>query len=207
LKLSQIKLFTFNAGLFVLDPSVEDFLKSKDAISLDLGATAYINCKAMPAILSELVVKSKANAQSNAGLVAELKAELFKFSAEKQKMIEENAGIASQLHQHSLEVAAMRERAVDSTKTIEALRTENARLQTALKNAFTAPRTTVQMASGDDKLRQSYENLQKEFQKLRSQSIEAITSLKVLEDENEELREELDQLKSQFRNVATSKAG
>ena len=49
----------------------------------------------------------------------------------------------------------------------------------------------------DKKLRQSYEKLQKEFQQLRSQSAEAITSLKVLEDENEELRQELERLKNQ----------
>lgn len=200
--MSQIKLFTFNAGSFALDPSVEGFLKSKEAISLDFGATAYINCEAMPAILSELVEKSKADASSNAGLVAQLKAELGRFSAERQKMMGDNARLALQLRSHSLEVAALKEQAASSAKTIEALKSENARLQAALKNASIASKAIVQVASGDDKIKQSYEKLQKEFRSLRSQSIDAITSLKVLEDENGELREELDQLKSQSRKAA-----
>lgn len=203
MKLSQAKLFMFNAGSFALDPSVEVFLKSKDAISLDFGATAYINCEAMPAILSELVERSKADA-SNTDLVAQLKAELGRFADERQKMVEDNAKLASQLHSNSIEMAALKEQAASNAKTIEALKTENAHLQSALKNA--APKATVQVASGDDKLKQSYEKLQKEFQSLRSQSIDAITSLKVLEDENEELRQELDQLKSQSKKTAAPKA-
>jgi len=203
--LSQVKLFTFNAGSFALDPSVEHFLKSKEAISLDFGATAYINCEAMPVILSELVERSKANASSEAGLVAQLKAELGKFGAERQKIIEDSARLASQLRSQSLELTTLKEQVASSAKTIEILKAENARLQTALKNA-TVPKATVQSAPADDnKLRQSYEKLQKEFQNLRSQSAEALTSLKVLEDENEELREELDQLKY-AKNAATPKA-
>jgi chromosome segregation ATPase len=202
MKLSQTKLFTFNAGSFALDSSVEGFLKSKEAISLDFGATAYINCEAMPAILSELVEKSKADASSNARLVDQLKAELGRFNAEKQKMVEDNARLESQLRSNSLELAALKEQTAGNAKTIEALRADNAHLQAALKNA--TPKATVPVAP-DDKLKQSYENLQKEFQKLRSQSIDAITSLKVLEDENDELREELEQLKSRSKNAATAK--
>jgi len=203
--LSQVKLFTFNAGSFALDSSVEHFLKSKEAISLDFGATAYINCEAMPVILSELVERSKANASSEAGLVAQLKAELGKFGAERQKIIEDSTRLASQLRSQSLELTTLKEQVAVSAKTIEVLKAENARFQAALKNA-TAPKTTVQSAPVDDsKLRQSYEKLQKEIQNLRSQSAEALTSLKVLEDENEELREELDQLK-QSKNVAAPRA-
>jgi chromosome segregation ATPase len=202
MKLSQAKLFTFNAGSFALDPSVEGFLKLKNAISLDFGATAYINCEAMPSILLDLVERSMTDA-SNAGLVTQLKAELGRFSAEKQKMGEDNAKLASQLHSNSIEMAALKEQAANNAKTVEALRTENARLQTALKNEAKA---IVQVAPSDDKLKQSYEKLQKEFQSLRSQSIDAITSLKVLEDENEELRQELDQLKSQSKKAAAPKA-
>ncbi len=205
MKLSQVKLFTFNAGSFALDPSVEGFLKSKKAISLDFGSTVYINSEAMPAILSELVDRSKADASSDACLVAQLKVEIGRFGAERQKIMEESARLASQLRSHSLEMAAMKEQAAGNAKTIEALRTENARLQAALKDAAT-PNASMQAAPGDDKQKQSYEKLQKEFQDMKAQSIEAITSLKVLEDENEELRQELDQLKNQSKNAATAKA-
>lgn len=144
MELSQAKLFTFDASSFSLDPSVEDFLKSKGAISVDPGTTTYISSEAMPGILLELA------------------------------------------------------------RLIGILEAENARLQASIKNAR-AP--NLQLVQGDDKLKQSYEKLQKEFQALRAQSAEALTSLKVLEDENEELTQELELLKNHSKNAAAPKAG
>jgi chromosome segregation ATPase len=192
--LSQAKLFTFNVSSFPLDPSVEEFLKSKEAISLDFGTTAYINSEAMPSILSELVERSKTNTTSDADVVAQLRAEVGRHSAEKQKVTEENAKLA-------LQVATLKEQAAGAAGLIETLKVENARLQAALKNMPGSQ--SVQ----DDRLKQSYEKLQKEFQALRSQSAEALASLKVLEDENEELAQELERLKNQSKNTAAPKAG
>lgn len=201
--MSQAKLFTFNASSFTLDPSVESFLKVRGAISLDFGTTAYINSEAMPAVLSELVERGKTDASSNADLVAQLKAEVGRYGAERQKMMEDNARLASQIRSHSVEAAALKDQAAGAARLVEVLKAENARLQAALKNA---PATkTVQ--GDDDKLKQSYEKLQKEFQELRAQSAESLASLKVLEDENEELMHELDQLRNQSKNAAAPKAG
>jgi len=88
---------------------------------------------------------------------------------------------------------------------VETLKAENARLQAALKNVPAAPAT--QTAQGDVRLKQQYENIKKEFQALRAQSAEALASLKVLEEENEELTQELDQLRNQLKNAAAPKAG
>jgi phage shock protein A len=63
------------------------------------------------------------------------------------------------------------------------------------------------LSQSDDALKQAYEKLQREFQALRSQNAEALASLKVLEDENEELAQELERLKSQSKNAAAPKAG
>lgn len=46
----------------------------------------------------------------------------------------------------------------------------------------------------------SYEKLQKEFQNLRSQSVEAIASLEVMK-EDEELRVELDSVQAQAKSI------
>lgn len=183
--MSQVKLFTFNASSFSLDPSVEGFLKSKGAISLDFGTTAYINSGAMPAVLSELVERTKTDV-SNADLVAQLKTEVGRYGTERQKIMEDNARLASQVQSYSTEVAA--------------LKSEVVHLQAALKNAPASSQV-------DDKLKQSYEKLQKEFHELRAQSAEALTSLKVLEDENEELMQELELLKNQSKNAAALKSG
>lgn len=203
-ELSQVKLFTFNASSFPLGPSVEGFLKSKGAISLDFGATAYINSEAMSAVLSELVERSNTALSSNADLVAQLKAEVGRYGVERQKILEDNASLASQVQSYSAEVAARKEQVAGAARLIETLKAENARLQATLKNV-SAP--TPQPAQGNDKLKQSYEKLLKEFQELRAQSAEALTSLKVLEDENEELTQELDRMKNQSQNAAAPKAG
>jgi predicted nucleic acid-binding Zn-ribbon protein len=69
-------------------------------------------------------------------------------------------------------------------------------------------RRAAQTVQGKDELKQqSYEKLQKEFQALRAQGVKALTSLKVLEDENEELMQELDQLRNRLKNAAVPKAG
>jgi cell division protein FtsB len=53
-------------------------------------------------------------------------------------------------------------------------------------------------------LRDSYQKLQLAFQSLRTQNIEAIASLKVLEEENDDLRDELEALRSQARGASRS---
>jgi chromosome segregation ATPase len=205
----SVKRFTFNASSFALDPAVENFLKSKGAIAIDFGVMEYVNSEAMPAILSELVERSKLDAPSDADFAAQLKAEIGLVGAEKQKMMEDNVRLASELRSHSTEVAALKEKAEGTAKVIESLKAENMRLQLALKSAQQATPAANQAAGeSDKKLRQSYEKLQKEFQQLRSQSAEEITLLKVLEDENEELRQELEELKNQqaAKSASVSKA-
>ncbi len=200
---SNLKLYTFNAGSFTLEPAVEKFLRSKNAISLDIRASAYINPEAMPAILSELIEKLSINSSSNTDLVSDLKAEVCRIEVERQKLRDDNAYLTSQLESEQLEVSTLREKAANDIAVVEALKAENARLQAALKDArdTTANKTTASKIAtsitSDDKIKQSYAKLQKEFQLLRSQSVEAIASLKVLEEENEELRIALDELKNQ----------
>jgi phage shock protein A len=57
-----------------------------------------------------------------------------------------------------------------------------------------------------DVLKLAYEKLQKEFQALRTQNADALASLKVLEEENEELMQELENLRNQIKNAATPKS-
>jgi chromosome segregation ATPase len=200
-------MFSFNASSFALDPSVESFLKSKGAISLDFGYTAYVNAEAMPAILSEMVEMSKANASPNADLVAQLKAEVGRFGTERQKVIEDNIRLASQLRSCISEIAALKEKVDNTARIIDVLKAENLRLQ-ATKSTTTTTTITAAPATvpADPRLKESFEKLQKEFQQLRNQSAEAITSLKVLEEENEELNEELEHLRSQLKNAPSPKA-
>lgn len=198
------KLLAFNAGSFSLDGRVEGFLRSKGAIALDFGSSVYINSEAAAAILSELVLKAEASSSSVAGaeaMVATLQTELGRFKVERQKLTEDNAKLASQAKSLALEVAALKEQAAAWAKTIETLRAENQHREAAPKNP------PLQASAFDDKIRLAYEKLAKELQELRARNAEAITSLKVLEDENEELRDEVEALRAQARFAPAAKAG
>lgn len=200
----QGKLFTFNASSFGLDAKVEEFLRSKGAVTLDFGASAYVNSEAMPAVLSELLEKSSKVDSSAAGaeaMVAQMRVELGRFSSERQKLIDDNTRLAAQVKSLSAEISTLKEQISTSSRTLDALRAENSRL------AATKSLPASQPHMPDDKVRQSYEKLVREFQDLRSQSIEAITSVKVLEEENNNLREEIDALRAQAKSAPPAKAG
>lgn len=196
------KLYTFNASSFSLDAKVEEFLKARGAISLDFGSYAYVNSDIMPVLLTELLERPAAGSP-DAAVVGQLKAELTKFAAERQRLMEESARLASQLKTSGAENASLKEQVANNAKAAEALRAENARLKVA-----SVPSGPAQASSSaaDMMLKQSYERLVREFQQLRSQSIEAITSLKVLEDENTNLQEEIEMLRAQAKNASAPKA-
>ena len=188
------KLFTFNASSFTLDAAVESLLRSRGAIALDFGQSVYINSDLVPLIMAELVEKSSSAASEE--LVAQLKADIVRSEAQCQKMVEDGAGLVQQLNSAGAEVASLKEQLAGANRTIESLKAESARLQVAQKSAPAPAIDRVQ-----------YDKVVRELQQLKAQNAEAITSLKVLEDENEELREELDSLKGQAKTAPAPKAG
>lgn len=216
------KLFSFNAGSFTLDGSVEEFLKSRGAIALDFGSSVYLNSSSVASILAELASAARQQGKEEDGdahkqkqqqqqqqqaesVMAQLRAELQQFSLERQKLIDENGLLAQRARSAAAEIESLRSQNASLSRSLESLRAENARIQaaktvTAAPSAATA--TTLSSAAADQqRLRQSYEKLVQEFNRLRSQSIEAITSLKVLEEENEALREELEMLKEKAKGA------
>lgn len=188
------KLFTFNASSFTLDPDVENLLRSRGAITLDFGSSAYINSDLVPLVLAELVEKASSSASED--LVAQLTAGIADSDARCQKMAEDGARLATLLKSASSEVASLKEQLAAANKTIESLKAESARIQVAQQSA---PAPAIDRAQ--------YDKIVRELQQLKAQNAEAITSLKVLEDENEELREELDALKGQAKAAPAPKAG
>ena len=185
-----MKLFTFNASSFPLDPSIENFLKSKGAIVFDFGTAAYINSEMMPLVLSELIENDKIVADSNTDF-SRLNEEMAKLSIEKQKMTEDNAKLISKFHSCSLEAASLKDQVTGALTLIGTLKTENLRLQHALK---------LLSSQNGKKVNESYEKLQKEYTEMRAQRAEALASVKILEEENEELVREVDRLRNQFNN-------
>jgi chromosome segregation ATPase len=188
------KLFTFNASSFTLDPSVENLLRSRGAITLDFGSSAYINSDLVPLVLAELVEKASSSASED--LVAQLRAGIADSDARCQQMAEDGARLATLLKSTTSEVASLKEQLAAANRTIESLKAESARIQVAQQSA---PAPAIDRAQ--------YDKIVRELQQLKAQNSEAITSLKVLEDENEELRGELDGLKGQAKAAPAPKAG
>ncbi len=178
------KLFTFSADSFSLDPDIESFLRTKNVIYMDYGLRAYIKSEAIPSILSELASATKVySKQSDA-------AELLK--VELEKSLQEKAGLITRTGLMEAELASLRTQVASALQQVQKLDAEK-----RLSSQRNTPNSIPQSGSGSDALRQSYEKLRTEFQTLMSQSIESITSLKVLEEENEELRQELENLRAQ----------
>jgi cell shape-determining protein MreC len=196
------KLFTFNATSFYLDKTVESFLRSKSAISLDFGAAAYINSEAMPSVLSELLGNSAENTSSNESL-QQLRTEMDRLQTEKIRIEEENTKLVSQARLQSSEILSLTDQLAVALKAVEALETEKSRLLPVIKRV---PSSECLDPNDDAEKVSLYEKLLTEVKELRSQHADAIASLKVLEDENEELRTELEQLKAQPKPIAPTKA-
>jgi hypothetical protein len=191
------KLFTFSAESFGLSPEVEALLRSKNAIFMDFGSAAYVRSESIASTMSELISgQQSSQSASNRTISSEIAA----MQSQLEKTNKEIQVLLARLEGKENEAISLQKRVQDSTKIIEGLKTENLRLS-ALVNTQSA----TQVVYGDtETLRDSYQKLQLAFQSLRTQNIEAIASLKVLEEENDDLRDELEALRSQARGASRS---
>lgn len=196
------KIFCFDASSFTLEPSIESFLRSNDALRMDFGNAAYVDSEKMPQILAGLMSESSSRVSSNENLLMELRAELSLLHAECEKLVGVNANLSSQVDSQSTEIASLKEQLSSALKKAENLEAEDARLQLALKTSQTTSNT---VHTNDESLKQLNDKLRKELDQVRGESIEAIASMKVLEAENEELRQELDQLRGQLKAATAPK--
>ncbi|MGH9991053.1 MAG: hypothetical protein ACREAZ_00185 [Nitrososphaera sp.] len=197
------KIFCFDASSFTLEPSIESFLRSNDALRMDFGNAAYVDSEKMPQILAGLMSESSSRVSSNENLLMELRAELSLLHAECEKLVGVNANLSSRVDSQSTEIASLKEQLSSALKKAENLEAEDARLQLALKSSSQAASNTVH--TNDESLKQLNDKLRKELDQVRGESIEAIASMKVLEAENEELRQELDQLRGQLKPATAPK--
>ena len=186
------KLFTFSAESFGLSPEVEALLRSKNAIFMDFGSSAYVRSEGVPAIIGELI---SINQRSQSISAQQVDAEKGAIQVQQEKLNGEIQSLFVKLETKEREVVSLEKLLEDSGKTVESLRAENLRLTSLSRNQEQKPLTN----DGNKTIQESYEKLQLAFQKLRAENIDAITSLKVLEDENDDLRKELESIRTQAR--------
>jgi regulator of replication initiation timing len=238
-EMCDLKLFTFNASSFTLGSEIEEFLRSKSAIILDFGGSAYINSDTMPAILSELIAKSTQNSSnalqdttptttSTASTIAitQLKSELDAVEADRQKLKGENINLGLQVQSYLNQIAALRDQLSKSENQAQLLKAENTKLQASISNgaallqakpslsASSPPTPQLSLSSSStaslpsiDALRQANEKMQKELQLLKAHNAELITTLKVMEEENEQLQTEVEKYQNQLKSTPIPKAG
>jgi predicted nucleic acid-binding Zn-ribbon protein len=186
------KLFTFSAESIALSPEVEALLRSKNAIFMDFGSSAYVRSEGMPALIWELMSGNQ-RLQSLHAQTMDTENETMRTQLEKLNI--EINGLAARLETKEREVHSLQKTVDESSKSISDLRAENLRLVTLSHAQDQKP-----SAYSENRAEQEgYEKLQRAFETLRSQNIEAITSLKVLEDENDHLQRELESLRSQVK--------
>ena len=183
------KLFSFSAESFEVSPLVEDFMRARKAISIDFGASIYLSAESTSAILTELVAKHAAGSQIWAvAAPAESQDRRVDAEDEKTRMELEITDLRSKLSSLALEADLSTRRAKEYSGTIDSLRLEIEKL----REVITSKKETTPASSHTPESKEFRTN---EIQTLRMQHADAIASLKVLEQENEELLKELESLR------------
>jgi chromosome segregation ATPase len=184
------KLFTFSAESFGLSPEVEALLRSKNAIFMDFGSSAYVKSEGVSSIMLELMSIDKS---SQTGETTIIDAEREAMQSQLEKLNKYVPELVGKLDSKQSEVVALNGRVEEFIRAIEGLKAENLRLSALVKSNDLGGALNEETGT----TRAVYEKLQSAFQDLRSQHIEAIASLKVLEEENDELRKEIESLRNQ----------
>jgi peptidoglycan hydrolase CwlO-like protein len=184
------KLFTFSAESFGLSPEVEALLRSKNAIFMDFGSSAYVKSEGVSSIMLELMSIDKS---SQTGETTIIDAEKEAMQSQLEKLNKYVPELIGKLDSKQSEVVALNGRVEEFIRAIEGLKAENLRLSALVKSNDLGGALNEETGT----TRAVYEKLQSAFQDLRSQHIEAIASLKVLEEENDELRKEIESLRNQ----------
>ena len=159
---------------------------------MDFGSSAYVRSEGVPAIIGELI---SINQRSQSISAQQVDAEKGAIQVQQEKLNGEIQGLFVKLETKEREVVSLEKQLEDSGKTVESLRVENLRLTSLSRNQEQKPLAN----DGNKTIQESYEKLQLAFQKLRAENIDAITSLKVLEDENDDLRKELESIRTQAK--------
>jgi hypothetical protein len=219
------KYYRFDASSFELDVHVESFLKSVNAVYLDFGNSAYVKSDMMPAIMLDLLMLSKEGDSSTdvhlthlntfpevadgplnlkvqelESKVKSLSQSLTALESEKQKVIQDKLKLVSEVERLAQSNETLTSQISEANRKIELLRCENLKIQPNYNNcnskSILGSNHKVSANSEFSNLRVSFEKLQKELIDLRHNNIDNLASLKVLEDENQELTKEIELLRN-----------
>lgn len=195
------KTFSFNAGSFELDDGTEQFLREQEAISSDFGSVIYVDAERAAALFTSLVTSRKETVSlhhENESAVRELEFRIAALTGEKAELGNDIAASEERLKLANKELAALSTIVQENANSIQALKDEIAALKLQSKRPTESASPPVASSPADSSGR-----LRLELQSLRVQHAEAISALKVLEGENNELYKELEILRKQ--NVVPQK--
>ena len=202
--LDSVKTFSFNAGSFKLDTEVEVMLRQNNAITLDFGSAAYIDSEIVSKLLCQLVDNRKQDLVAIEYLRNQLESADKRSSEQDLSNTDygrENNVLKSQVSKLSADLDKSARLVKEYSSTIDALRTEITKLRLSSSSPDVSKNNSSQ-AYNAQRVETADKGMNMELNKIRVRYAEALASLKVLEDENGELTEEIEQLRKQSRQAA-----
>ena len=185
--------YSFDSASFHVDSDVDRYIRERHLVALDLGRSVYLDSQKTVAIITELIqdklypTSSKTNDES----LEERDERIVGLETNNKRLVDDLARSRSQLNLISSNFQSAKMTLEENSTMIVALRSEN----TQLKATLSKPQ--IVYCDPNDMVARKLDQRSglSELELMRSQHIEAITSLKVLEEENCQLRQELDNLK------------
>lgn len=120
------KFFTFSADSVSLNPSVESFLRSKNAIFMDFGSAAYVNSVMMPSVFFELIASAEVDRITGVDRFAQQSGEGVPEEA-LQNVAKEMSRLNEELALKEAEIASQKSQLASAMKNNASLEAENLR--------------------------------------------------------------------------------
>ena len=177
--MSYPKRYFFDTAAFQIDEDVDAYIRQKGAIALDLGSSLYIASEKAALMFTELArrIPEPPRRPDDAGDRSSQM--LSECQLENRKLSDEMATLKAQLKTVSSNFQSAKVSLEEASEVISSLKSENMLLRSSQPKATEAQAKPEKIPS-------------QELAALRSQHADAIASLKVLEEENNELRKELE---------------
>jgi len=201
------KTFSFDAGSFAVDAELEMFLRDNHALRLDFGSSAYIDAEIAVSLLQSLWTKScqLPLTPQNLPTLQRNDSDIARLGEENNRLGLQNAVMNEQIKSMGSDLEKATKQLTEYADSISLLRNENSKLQKQVQN-FT-PNEKQNNAQAGVSNAPVEERTLSELRRLRLQHADALASIKVLEEENEQLSAELEVARKHTQQDCTVRTG
>ena len=203
------KTFSFDAGSFAVDAELEMFLRDNHALRLDFGSSAYIDAEIAISLLHSLWTKScqlPLTPQNSQSIVQRNDSDIARLSEENNMLGLQNAVMNKQIKSLGSDLEKATKELAEYADYISLLKNENLKLQKQVQN-FSTPNEKQNNTQAGASNAAVEERTLSELRRLRLQHADALASIKVLEEENEQLSAELEVARKHTQQDCTVRTG